>query len=83
LRSSGAPTGETIVTFSSDMPTANYRVAFMITSDIDWGGSSGWGYIFVSSKTASGFTLHLNDDDGGAKNAPAGVTVDWIALPSN
>jgi len=71
------------VTFSSNMPSANYRVAWMITSDTDWGGNSGFGYLYVTSRTASGFTLILNDNGGNAKNAPAGTTIDWIALPSN
>jgi hypothetical protein len=71
------------VTFSSNMPSANYRVAWMITSDTDWGGNSGFGYLYVTSRTASGFTLILNDDGGTPKNAPAGTTIDWIALPSN
>ena len=71
------------MTFSSNMPSANYRVAWMITSDTDWGGNAGWGYLFVTSRTASGFTIILNDDGGTPKNAPAGTTIDWIALPSN
>jgi hypothetical protein len=83
LRSSGTPTGVTAVTFSSAMPTANFRVAWMITSDTDWGGNSGWGYLYVTGKTVNGFTLNLNDNGGALKNAPAGTTVDWIALPSN
>jgi hypothetical protein len=65
------------------MPTANYRVSWMITSDTDWGGSSGWGYLLATDKTVNGFSLYLNDDDGVPKNAPAGTTIDWMVLPSN
>jgi hypothetical protein len=72
------------VTFSSNMPSANYRVAWVFSSDTDWGGGgASWGYLYVSARTASGFTLILNDNGGNANNAPAGTTIDWIALPSN
>jgi hypothetical protein len=65
------------------MPSANYQVAFVLTSDTDFGGNAGWGYLFVTGKTANGFTFNLNDSGGTAKNAPADTTVDWLALPSN
>jgi hypothetical protein len=65
------------------MPTADYRIGFMITSDTDWGGNAGWGYLLATSKTVNGFTFILNDNGGSAKNAPAGTTVDWMVLPSN
>ena len=65
------------------MPSANYRIAWMFTSHVDWGGNSGWGYLFASSKTVNGFTFNLSDSQGVLKNAPAGTTIDWVALPSN
>ena len=71
------------MTFSSAMPSANFRVAWMFSSDTDFGGNSSWGYLFVSGKTVNGFSFNMNDDGGAPKNAPAGTTVDWIALPSN
>ena len=83
LRSSGTPTGQTTVTFSSAMASANYHVAITITSDTDWGNSAGWGYVLATSKTVNGFTIVLNESDGGAKNAPANTTVDWIVIPTN
>ena len=83
LRSSGTPTGQTAITFSSAMSSATYRVAWMFTSSHDWGGNNSWGYLTVTSKTTNGFTFVLNDNGGTAKNAPAGVTIDWIVLPSN
>jgi hypothetical protein len=55
----------------------------MITSDTDWGGNAGWGYLLATSKTVNGFTFILNDNGGSAKNAPAGTTLDWMVLPSN
>jgi hypothetical protein len=82
LRSTGTPTGQTTVTFSSAMSSADYRVAWMFTSTPDWGGNNSWGYISATSKTVNGFTFLLSDNGGTAKNAP-GVTIDWIVLPSN
>ena len=64
------------------MASATYRVAWMFTSHVDFGGNSGWGYLYVT-KTVNGFTLHMADDGGAPKNAPAGTTIDWIVLPSN
>jgi hypothetical protein len=65
------------------MSSANYRVAWMFTSNTDFGGNSSWGVLYVAGKTVNGFTLHMNDDGGASKNAPAGTTIDWIVLPSN
>ena len=38
-------------------------------------------YTFVTSKTVNGFTIVLNSSAGNASAAPAGTTVDWLALP--
>lgn len=83
MRSSGTPVGATTVTFSSPVSSADYRVSWIITSDTDFGPTSGWGYLFASGKTVNGFTITLNDGGGNAKNAPADTIIDWIALPSN
>ena len=40
-------------------------------------------YLFVTSKTTSGFTFVLNVANGDPMNAPAGTTIDWLALPTN
>jgi len=82
LRSSGTPTGQTTVTFSTAMANANYHVAYMLTSDTDWNAQHLDVYLFVTSKTASGFTFILNGADGNPVNAPANTKVDWLALPT-
>jgi hypothetical protein len=55
----------------------------MFTSNPDWGGNNSWGYLYATSKAASGFTFVLVDNGGAVKNAPAGVTIDWMVLPTN
>ncbi len=83
LRSSGTPTGQTTVTFSSPLANANYRVSYVFTSDTDWSAQHVDVYLFVTSKTTSGFTFVLNVANGDPMNAPAGTTIDWLALPTN
>jgi hypothetical protein len=82
LRSSGAPTGETTVTFSTPLANANYLVSYIFTSDVAWGQHIDV-YLWVTNKTASGFTFVLNAADGAPVNAPSGTTLDWLALPAN
>jgi hypothetical protein len=69
------------VTFSVPFANANYSVTSMLTSSVAFGSHMDV-YIYVTSKTASGFTFVLNTSNGTATNAPAGSTVDWIALPT-
>src|SRR4030095_10678963 len=48
LRSSGTPTGQTAISFSSALSNANYRVMWMFTSNPDWGGNNSWGYLYAT-----------------------------------
>ena len=80
LRSSGTPTGQTVVTFGNAMADANYHVSYAFTSDTDFGPHH---YLYITSKTPTGFTFILNSSSGDATNAPAGTTADWIAVPTN
>ena len=65
------------------MANANYNVSLTLTAAPNFGTSSGWGYLQVTNKTTSGFTIVLHDSDGTAKNAPTSTTVDYIAIPNN
>ena len=82
LRASGTPTGETTVTFSQALASANYQVSLNFASAIDWGSNNAFGYMYIKNKTVNGFTIQLNQNNGVAKNAPAGVVVDWLAFPT-
>jgi hypothetical protein len=40
--------------------------------------------IVITTKTATTFQIHIYNDTGAALNAPTGgVTIDWIAIPTN
>jgi hypothetical protein len=82
LRSSGTPTGQTTITFSSPLASANYNVSYVFTSSVNFGPHMD-AYLYVTSKTVNGFTFVLNSSAGAAQNAPAGTTIDWVALPTN
>ena len=81
LRSSGTPTGQTQVAFSSAMPNANYTVAVVFTSDTSFGIN--FEDVFVSNKTATGFRITFVDLGGDPINANANTTVDWMVIPTN
>jgi hypothetical protein len=42
--------------------------------------NSGWGYLQATGAAATGLTIVLRDSQGGAKNAPASTTVDWMVM---
>ena len=82
LRSTGTPTGQTTITFSSALANTNYNVSYVFSSSVNFGPHMDV-YLYVTSKTVNGFTFVLNSSAGTAQNAPAGTTIDWVALPTN
>jgi hypothetical protein len=64
-----------------------YRVTATFTQAVVWNATSGSAYvpiIVITTKTATTFQIHIYNDTGAALNAPTGgVTIDWIAIPTN
>ena len=77
---STAAAGTTTVTFTNPLADTSYYVSITFTSDTNFGPHMDV-YTFVASKTVNGFTIVLNTSAGNATAAPAGTTVDWLALP--
>jgi hypothetical protein len=70
------------VTMSSALPSTNYRVQLTLSNGVNFTNSSGWGYLSVSGKSTTQFTITHRDSDGStAGTTPASTTVDWIAFP--
>ena len=68
------------MTFTNPLANANFYVSVTFTSDTAFGSHMDV-YTFVTSKSVNGFTIVLNSSAGNATAAPAGTTVDWLALP--
>ena len=68
------------MTFTNPLANTSYYVSITFTSDTNFGPHMDV-YTFVASKTVNGFTIVLNTSAGNATAAPAGTTVDWLALP--
>jgi hypothetical protein len=72
------------VTMSSALPNTSYRVQLTLSNGVNFGSSSGWGYLSVSGKTTTQFTITHRDSDGTTANStPANTSVDWVAFPDN
>ena len=80
------PSGQNTVTvtWTTALPSTNYRVALTFTNTPNFGSSSGWGYVMAGSKTTTQFVIGLKDSDGTTHSAPSGgVVFDWIAIADN
>ena len=65
------------------MASTNYTVELTLTSATNFTSSSGWGYMSAASKATGSFVITLRNSNGTTQNAPAGTTVDWVAIPNN
>ncbi|HZD04616.1 MAG TPA: hypothetical protein VE173_06855 [Longimicrobiales bacterium] len=72
------------VTFSSTLPSSDYRVSLNVTSGNGYTGLlDTCTYFNVTSRTASGFTVeHRKCNGGGLTNVASNTTLDWIAIQS-
>jgi hypothetical protein len=67
----------------------NYRVVATFTQTVDWNSGSGYPadsvpLIVITTKTATTFHIEIHSYSGATVNAPTGgVTIDWIAIPTN
>ncbi len=68
------------MTFSSPLPSADYRVAIAHASP---GGMDNHAWLVVGAKTAAGFTVDSREkDNGDLKATKADINIDWIAIAS-
>jgi hypothetical protein len=74
----------TSVTFSSALPSADYRVSVMVTNGSGYAPLlSDCTYFNAASKTTLGFTIeHRTCLAGGASSVDTNVTLDWVAVAS-
>jgi hypothetical protein len=77
-----AGTSAVTITFSSTLGTTNYAAEVTMTNHPNLAATSGWGYLSVSSQTATSITVTRYDTSGAAENAPAGqpIAFDWTAI---
>lgn len=75
------------VTMSSAFPGSptDYKVtATFSKTGVNWGSSTVPIIEISSTRTSTVFTITTDNDSGGTVDAPTGgVTIDWIAIPSN
>lgn len=70
--------------FTSDLPSADYRVTVTVTSGTGFTALLGdCTYFNVTAKATSGFTIqHRSCIGGGLADVASNTTLDWIAIAS-